>query len=185
MTNTTTITINVELGAPSSVLEGAVDRPVNIAIARGRGVQLVTGQVTLAPDRCNNGVLAPVGDSLDCWVSAEVLGVVGSLTGMARRRAIDALQTIGTTVITVDDTDANADAVAVPVDPRWHKVIAELARQDVSGETSDSYAKTGDADLAIAEWYRSAAQAGDSRLVEALDEMGHDVAARLYAEARS
>jgi len=100
---TTTITINVELGAPSSVLDvqGAVDRPVHIAVAHGRGVQFYTGQVTMAPDRANNGVLAPTGYSLDCWISSEILGVIQGLEGADRRRYLDALESIGTAVIEI------------------------------------------------------------------------------------
>lgn len=67
----------------------------------------------------------------------------------------------------------------------WVRLITELSRQDRSGETDDSFARTRDARDTIARWYTSAAQGGDADLVAALDEMGHAVAARLYAEARS
>lgn len=89
-----TITIHVDAPEPSSVLdvEGACDYGVRITIAQGRGARFFDGQVTLAPDRLNSGALRPTGDSLDCWISAGLLPAIDELSGMDRRRAIDALE---------------------------------------------------------------------------------------------
>jgi hypothetical protein len=65
------------------------------------------------------------------------------------------------------------------------KVMASLAQQDMCDDVDDSYARTNDAEDTIRRWYDSAAQAGDTDLCEAVDEVGLDVAAALYAEERA
>lgn len=99
----TTYTINVADPHPSTVLDGATDYDVHIAVAQGGGVRFVTGHVTMYPDRINGGALRPSGDSLDCWISKDVLRIVESLQGSDRREAIGALEFLGTTEIVVDD----------------------------------------------------------------------------------
>jgi hypothetical protein len=77
---------------------------------------------------------------------------------------------------------------AVEAVEAWGKDLAairELARQDVSGETDDSYARTGDATDAINRWCASAATAGDSDLTELVERLGVEEAAKMYEAARS
>lgn len=62
--------------------------------------------------------------------------------------------------------------------------IRDLARQDQSGEVDDGYARTGDAEDTIRRWYDAGRSAGDRDLIDLIDRIGVQGAARTYEAAR-
>lgn len=68
--------------------------------------------------------------------------------------------------------------------PKDVRAIRGLARQDHSGESDDSYARTGDAEDTIRRWYAAGGSAGDRDLIDLIDRVGVREAARVYAAAR-
>ena len=64
------------------------------------------------------------------------------------------------------------------------KAIRNLARQDRSDDVDDSYARTHDAKDTIERWRAAAAEAGDRDCVLAIDRLGVERAAEVYAAAR-
>lgn len=65
---------------------------------------------------------------------------------------------------------------------RAAEIIADCAYQDVGNEGLEAVLAV-DADVAIANWRRYSAEAGDLLMVEAIDRVGLDLAASLYEAA--
>ena len=72
-----TVTTRVENPSPTTTdITDGVDYDAEIQIIDEAGIKTVWhGHVTFAPDRVNGG-LAPTGDSIDCWMSADLVKAI-------------------------------------------------------------------------------------------------------------